>query len=301
LRRFDTIAGFSGRGIAVAIGVCLSLGAPAMRLAAQDRPVARATAARAAVAPISCEQLVEQLLAKTGYNDALRGATQISRTEFQSGLAAIPNLSEAERSQVNAAFARAFDPERLRLSVRSHLVSRCDAPAYKAVLDALASPLALKMRRMEDASGTKAGAQALRDYYDHMREHPPSQERLELIERLQTSRHEMEFLENLLLVMERETAVGFGEPAPSDTDVRASMQSSLPMAKQLILMREVGVYREAADKDLVAYTAMWLSPSFQRFNRILGESFDAALGTGVREAAQAVRPFLKRAGSEPVH
>ena len=299
--RFDTIAGFSGRGIAAAIGVCLSLGAPALGLAAQDKPAARPTVTPAAAAPASCERLADQLLAKTGYNDALRGATQISRMEFQTGLAAIPNLSEAERSQVNAAFARAFDTERLRLSVRSHLVSRCDAPAYKAVLDALASPLALKMRRMEDASGTKAGAQALRDYFDQMREHPPSQERLELIERLQTSRHEMEFLEDLLLVMARETAVGFGQPAPSDTDVRASMQASLPMAKQMILMRELAVYREAADKDLVAYTAMWLSPSFQRFNHILGESFDAALGTGVREAAQAVRPFLKRAGGEPAH
>jgi hypothetical protein len=88
---------------------------------------------------------------------------------------------------------------------------------------------------------------------------------------------------------------------PSDTDLRASLQAALPMAKQMILLRELGVYRDAPDKDLVRYTALWLSPAFQRFNRILGESFDAAFGSGVREAAQAVRPFLKRAGPEPAH
>ena len=79
------------------------------------------------------------------------------------------------------------------------------------------------------------------------------------------------------------------------------MQNYLPMAKQMILMRGLGVYRDAPDRDLVGYTAMWLSPSFQRFNRILAESFDAAFGTGVREAAQAVRPFLKRDGGESSH
>jgi hypothetical protein len=287
--------------MAVVAGACMVLCVPVARVAAQTRPVSRVNSPRSAAAPASCGELADRLLAKTGYSDALRGATQISRMEFQSGLAEIPNLTDAERSQVNAAFARAFDPVRLRSIVRSHLISRCDAPAYRAVLVSLASPLAIKMRRMEDASGTKAGADALRAYYDQMREHPPSDERVELMERLESSRHEMEFLQNLLMVMARETAAGFGDPAPSDTDIRASMQAVLPMAKQTILLRELGVYRDAPDKDLVQYTAMWLSPAFQRFNRILGESFDAAFGTGVREAAQAVRPFLKRAGPDPAH
>ncbi len=287
--------------MAVFAGACMALCVPVARVAAQTRPAPRVNALRAAEAPASCEELADQLLAKTGYSDALRGATEISRMEFQTGMAQIPNLSDAERGQVNAAFARAFDPARLRSSVRSHLISRCDAPTYQVVLASLASPLAMKMRRMEDASGTKAGADALRAYYDQMREHPPSDERVELMERLESGRHEMEFLQNLLMVMARETAAGFGDPAPSDTDIRASMQTALPMAKQMILLRELGVYRDAPDKDLVQYTAMWLSPAFQRFNRILGESFDAAFGTGVREAAQAVRPFLKRAGPDPAH
>lgn len=287
--------------MAVLVGIGVGLCVPAARAAAQDKPAPRASAVRTAEAQASCEELADRLLARTGYSDALRGATEISRMEFQTGLAEIPNLSDAERAQVKAAFAHAFDPARLRSSVRAHLISRCDAPAYEAVLTSLSSPLAMRMRRLEDASGTKAGADALRAYYQQMRQHPPSDERMELMERLSTSRHEMQFLQNLLMVMARETAAGFGEPAPSNTDIRASIETALPMAKQMILMRELGVYRDAPDKDLVRYTAMWLSPAFQRFNRILGESFDAAFGAGVREAAQAVRPFLKRAGNEPAH
>jgi hypothetical protein len=272
---------------------------PAARVLAQETAAPRVNAGRAVAAPARCRELTDQLLAKTGYADALRGATEISRMEFQTGLSEIPNLNDAERSQANAAFARAFDPTRLRSSVRSQLIAKCDVATYEAVLASLASPLALRMRRLEDASGTKAGAEALRTYYDHMQQNPPGEERVELMERLEKSRHEMEFLQNLLLVMARETAAGFGEPVPSDTDIRASMQGALPMAQQMILLRELGVYRDAPDKDLVQYTAMWLSPAFQRFNRILGESFDAAFGTGVRQAAQAVKPFLKRAGSKP--
>lgn len=33
----------------------------------------------------------------------------------------------------------------------------------------------------------------------------------------------------------------------------------------------------------------------------LAASFDAAFGSGVREAAQALRPFLKRSAVEPAH
>lgn len=295
MKRFVTIGRFSGRSIAAVIGVCLSLGAPAACFAAQlpARP------ARVGTAPATCVQLTDRVLERTGYSAALRSAAEISRIEFQSGLARIPNLSDAEKSRMNAAFAHAFDPARLHSRVRSQLIARCDAPTYQSVLAELASPLGRRMRRLEDASGTKAGAQALRAYFDQMRQHPPSRERVELIERLETSQHEVEFLENLLMVMSRETAAGFGKPAPSETDIQASMQNHLPMIKQMILMRGLGVYRDAPDKDLVGYTAMWLSPSFQRFNRILAGAFDAAFGAGVREAAQAVRGFLKRDGREP--
>lgn len=296
--RIASIEGFSGRRMAAMIGMCTGLWAPGACLAAQRRPLGPAPSASASA---SCGQLADRLLETTGYGAALRGATEISRAEFQTGLAEIPNLSDADRSRVNAAFARAFDAASLRKKVREHLVARCDVATYQAVLAALASPLARRMKRIEDAAGTKAGAEALRNYFDAMRNHPPSQERVDLIEGLERSRHEVEFLESLLTVMARETATGFGAPLPSDADIQESMQAYLPMAKQMILMRELGVYRDAPDKDLVHYTAMWLSPAFQRFESILAASFDAALGSGVREAAQAVRPFLKRSTAPPAH
>jgi hypothetical protein len=284
--------------MAAVVGLCAGLCAPVACLAAQRKPLGPE---RSGTAPASCGQLADRLLERTGYGGAIRGASEISRAEFQTGLAGIPNLSAADRSRVNAAFARAFDTGRLRMRVREHLIAGCDLPAYQAVLAALGSPLARRMKRMEDAAGTPAGAKALRNYFDAMQQHPPSEQRMELVEGLERSRHEMEFLERLLTVTARETAAGFGQPVPSDADIQESMQPYLPTAKQMILMRELGVYRDAPDKDLVQYTAMWLSPAFQRFNRILAGSFDAAFGSGVREAAQAVRPFLRRSAAGPVH
>lgn len=253
-------------------------------------------------APVSnCAQLANRLLDATGYSNTLRSVTHISRRQFQNGLAGFPNLTAAQKRQVNAAFSRAFDPVRLRARVRARLVSRCDVATYNAVLTALASPLAQRMHRIEVDAGTPAGSQALRRYFDQIRSHPPSDARVALIERLETSRQEPQLLVNLFTVLARETAVGFHTPPPSDADIHQSMQQYLPFASRMILLQGLAVYRNAPDHDLIRYSAMWQSAPFQRFNAILSESFVAAFGAGVREAAQAVRPFLGKApaGSEP--
>jgi hypothetical protein len=278
-------------GLVAMIGLCFG------SVLGQQSPIPHTapTSAKAA----GCGQLADRLLTDTGYSNALRGVTRISRIQFQSGLARIPNLTKAEKQQIEAAFGRAFDADRLRASVRSHLVSRCDIATYNAVLSALASPLGQRMRRIEDRAGTAAGAAALRQYFYQLHAHPPAPERVALIQRLESNRHELEFLENLLFVMARETALGFGNRPPSDVDIRESMQIYLPMAKRMILLRGLGVYRDAPDQDLAAYSAMWKTAPFQKFNRILGKSFEVALGSGVRQAAQAVRPYMGKVPPRP--
>lgn len=274
----------------VAIGLVAMIGLCSGSVLAQQKPIPHT--ASTPVKAAGCGQLADRLLTDTGYSNALRGATQISRIQFQSGLATIPDLTKTEKQRIEAAFGRAFDPDRLRASVRSHLVSSCDVATYNAVLSALASPLGQRMRRIEDQAGTAAGAAALRQYFHQLNAHPPAPERVALIQRLETNRHELEFLESLLFVMARQTAAGFGNRPPSDEDIRESMQVYLPMAKRMILLRGLGVYRDAPDRDLEAYSAMWKTAPFQKFNRILGKSFEVALGSGVRQAAQAVRPYL---------
>lgn len=277
--------------------VCLAVGGVVSSVGAQPRQVERKAPLHAK--PTACRQLADRLLAVTGSSQALSGAAQISRAQFQNGLETVPNLTEAEKSKLNAAFVRAFDPDRLRARVRSQLVARCDVETYNAVLSALASPLGKKMRELEAQAGTPAGAEALRQYFDRIQAHPPAPERVALIQNLETSRHELELLEQLLSVMARQTAAGFGTPPPTDKDISASLALYLPMAKRMLLIRGLAVYRDSPDGDLVQYSDMWQSAPFQRFNRILGQSFQAALGAGVREAAQAIRPFLGKAPTGP--
>ncbi len=295
MKRF-AVSGISTRVVPLVVS-CLGLVfLCAGSVSARQLPVRR-TASPVAKAEV-CGHLADRLLSAIGYADSLNGATQISRMEFQSGLDTIPNLTAGERKQVSDAFGRAFDSARLQASVRAHLVLRCDEGTYNAVLSSLASPLAQRMRRIEVQAGSPEGAAALRQYFDHIRLHPPSNERMAVVGRLADSRHELQFLERLLLVTAREIAVGFGNPPPSQAEIRDAMQTYLPMAQRMILIRELGVYRDVPDRDLSRYAAMWESGPFQRFSRILEESSAAAFGSGVREAAQAVRPFL---GKAPVH
>jgi hypothetical protein len=280
--------------VAAAFGVSLS---------AQVRPGQRKPAAPVEVnhTRAACQQQSGRLLDISGYGDALRGATAISRLQFQNGLAAIPGLSNAQRTQVVGAFARAFDPNRLRVRIRANLVSRCDPATYQAVLTGLGSPLGRRMRAWEVAAGTPEGARAVQSYLSHSAEQPPTPDRLALIQKLETSRHELDFLQGLLVVMAKEAAIGFGSTPPSDADIGRSLELNLPMAEKIILLREAAVYRHAPDQDLAQYASLWSSAPFQRFSRILAASFDAAFGTSVREAAQAVRPLIVAHGAGPAN
>ncbi len=272
-------------------------------LGAQARPEHRKAVAPATVngTRAVCRGMAGRLLDISGYGDALRGATAISRLQFQNGLAAIPGLNNAQRSQVAGAFARAFDPDRLRLRIRANLVARCDPVAYRAVLTGLSSPLGRRMRAWQAAAGTPEGARAIQLYLRQSAAQPPSPGRLALIQKLEASRHEFDFLQGLLVVMAREAAIGFGSTPPSDANIRRSLELNLPMAEKVVLLREAAVYRQAPDQDLVRYASLWSSAPFERFSGILAASFDAAFGTSVREAAQAVRPLIVAHGASPAH
>lgn len=286
----------SGRAVPLLAGCLAAVLLSAGSLSAQQRRQVP-PAGNAAV----CGHLADQLLTATGYADSLKGATEISRIEFQLGLDSISHLTAADRKQIEEAFGRAFDPVRLRASIRAHMIQHCDQGTYNAVLYSLSSPLAQKMHQIEVQAGTAAGIVALRRYFDQISQHPPSAERMAVVKRLVASRHQLQFLERLLFVTAREIAVGFGNPPPSGANVRDAMRTYLPMADRMLLMRELGVYHDVPDRDLSRYAAMWESAPFQRFNRILTESSAAAFGSRVREAAQAVRPFLGKApdGQKP--
>lgn len=293
MKRFRYKPGFTVHGVSLVAGCMAAMLFSAGTVSAQQRPTRRA--ARTVGNVEVCAHLADRLLSATGFTDSLNGAMQISRMQFQTGLNGIHDLTEAERKQINQGFGRAFDPARLRASVRAHLVLRCDEGTYKSVLRSLGSPLAQKMHRLEEQAGTAAGAAALKRYFDKMSLNPPSSERMAAVRRLAKSRHELQFLQRLLFVTAREIAVGFGNPPPSRAKVRDAMQTYLPMANRMILIRELAVYRDVPDRDLYRYAAMWESAPFQRFDSILAESSVAAFGSGVREAAQAVRPFLGKA------
>ena len=281
----------------------LATAALGISLGAHAQPEHRKPVAPAAVngRRAVCREMAGRLLDVSGYGDALRGATKISQLQFQNGLAAIPDLTDAQRNKVAGAFARAFDPDRLRLRIRANLVARCDPAAYRAVLTGLGSPLGRRMRAWQVEAGTPKGVRAIQLYLRQSETQPLSPDRLALIQKLETSRHEFDFLQGLLVVMAREAAIGFGSTPPSDANIRRSLALNLPMAEKVVLLREAAIYRQASDQDLVRYASLWDSGPFERFSGILAASFDAAFGTSVREAAQAVRPLIVAHGAGPVH
>ena len=96
-------------------------------------------------------------------------------------------------------------------------------------------------------------------------------------------------------------AIAFGSAPPSQVNIRRSLDLNLPLAKQVVSLRETAAYREARDQDPTQYASLWSTAPFERASGNLAASFDAAFESTLREAAQEVRPQIAAHGANSAH
>ena len=254
-------------------------------------PIVIALAPAAALAEIP-EKLALQIYAESGAEQQLAD----SAADFPKAISDAMRESEQPppftTEQIEGAARRAYDVSVTAKVVIEKLRTTLDKRDAKKVLAWLGSPLGKRITALEVAMGSADAEAAMESYMESLDQHPPAEERMALVHRLDDALRVSEGAVKVYTNMSVAIAVGVLDASPYVNEdavrrLKESIAEKNPQiaesVRQQVLATLLYSYREVGDADLERYIEFGQSPSGKRYQDAMIEGIDRALTlAGVR-------------------
>jgi hypothetical protein len=233
------------------------------------------------------EALVEEALDLSGVEAILARA----REQMDPRLARRQGLSEREMDLLKRVQAEWFETGAFREAITGKLRARFSPERVSALLDGVRSPLVRKMIELEtQVASAPLLATELSDFSLRLQTHPPTPQRVALIQRLDGATQTSETISRAVIAMMRGAARQIDPTVPAEMRLQHGDLDKLiqrfkyeyqPAIQQGTRMRLLYAYRSIADKELEDYVRWRESAGAVWFATAVNEALsEAAFGIG---------------------
>ena len=215
-----------------------------------------------------CKQSVDDLMEAGELGQGISGLTNgLSTVDQNSG------MSQKQKAEFSAMFRRAFEPKALVAGLRQSLLRRCDPALFGEVALELRTPLLKRMTALENYASTPEGLREMRSYAASIRQNPPSQRRVAILQRFEQDMQAGDFMAEVVREMGKAMLKGLGAPPGSDAEWRRATAEHLPQYRQGVILTFLFAYREVSDEDLERYVSVYEKPTFVKYSHTTQEAF----------------------------
>jgi len=253
---------------------------------------------RAVDAPAALQAVVQEVLQASGFSDQLKAIPlqvqqQVEQRRHQ--------LSPERAARVSQALTEAYQPEALEEAVATRFLQEADVERLQGLLAWLRSPLARTMTQLETHALTPEATAEIAQFLASLQGHPPSAERLALIERLSDTvgaaraswQVSVAVAEGVVRAVGAADAQAISQAAAALRQELDQMRAeSLELYESQAMMHFLYVYHPVSDQDLRDYIAFWASEPGQWFNRLSTQALVDALAQAAELAARQVNDVM---------
>ena len=253
-----------------------------------------------AEAPDQTDQdaLLTRVMRAIGVDDQLAQTPAMMEAQLDARQEQLPPALHDKMRQV---FLEASRPEAMRRSVKASLEREFDDEKFSAVLEQFSTPLFRRIVQCETAGSSPSSAAALQQFTDDLREHEPSQTRVELAQRLNTATGADDLLVQMSTVITQGFATGMAaaqgaappEAARVGQLVEQQAASSRGQMQDALLTRCLLTYRSVSDEDLAQYVEFSESPLGQWLIPLVNQALMRAFSEMADQAGQQLFEFAR--------
>jgi len=198
---------------------------------------------------------------------------QMQQTMRAQGMRLLP----ADRDRILAIMQQAFDADAVGQEVQRSMRSHCEPKVFAAAVEQLRTPLATKIRGLENEFNRLQSQAAINRYAASLEQHPPTETREALIQALEKTVHQADFAADTDAQVILALYMGLSEQSTDDAQFGAIRDKLLPAVQQATRVQLLMVYRNAADEELDQYIMLLRTPEIQRFQTIYKSAFQNAI------------------------
>jgi hypothetical protein len=183
-----------------------------------------------------------------------------------------------------------FNPALLRREMHERVTAGCNAEQMALTVEQLQTPFQAKMLALEAATNTPEGQERLQRYIAIAKTAPPTDDRLEALDAIDSSAGMSDFVTDIVMAMTRGMMTGMGAPLELITqfesrrkDLKSQMQNNLELTMSV-------TYHGVTRPELLQYARELGAPPLKGFYRLVNKTFAGI----VEERARAVGQGLKK-------
>jgi hypothetical protein len=237
-----------------------------------------------------CATLTHQALELSGFNQAIDHLTAIMASDdFMQQFRGKESADEFI-SIFKPIVMKHFDPVSLRQDMQSRVAARCNAAQMAQTVARLQSPFVAKMLALEAATNTPEGQEKLKRYINIAKTAPPTDDRMEALDALDSSYGASDFVTDMVMAVTRGMLTGVGAPADVITqfqthrkDLKAQMQNNVELSMSV-------TYHGVTRPELLQYASALGAPPLKGFYALVNRSFVEL----VEERSLAIGQDLKK-------
>ena len=222
-------------------------------------------------------KLITRIMELSGANHSLEHLPEMMQAQLQMQPPPIPPASLDKLSRI---LVSACAPSKTKQAIRTYLEAHYDARHFRRIADLLQTPLARKMTTMEKASvDPEDWRQMMQQANAFMSQVPQS--RLDLLRQLDNAQDASETILEVQISSFRISAEAINALMPEGQRMPASMideisdrirREGLYPTRQQTLLQMASTYREAGDKDIRDYLALFHSETGQWWKDLMRDA-----------------------------
>jgi hypothetical protein len=248
-------------------------------------------------------ELVSELMFLSGLEKQISNVLPSMLASIEAGQRVSP-IPERDHDLLIRVIRNFYNGESLKQGIRMRIDRSLDREHTLKVLNWLRSDLGRRITKLEEDASTPESEGKLQSYAAELRDKPPSPERIELIQRLDSAAKISELSAEVTVLTGFAISFGFKSVVPRDEQLDADqllkrMKSRrdqlIPLFRKLNMVKSLYIYQTLADSELESYVGFADSESGGWYHRVLSEAYkealvEAAMKTGKAFAEGAREP-----------
>lgn len=245
------------------------------------------------------DQDIELLMKVTGIDDFLVQMPDLVEAGLFMWVQSQQGVTKDQYEKIKVPILKFFSQTYLKLKLGQYFKTKYDGLRFKKIVRLFRSPLSKRMILLENELQTDQGKASLLEYPNYLDKHPPTQQRAELVAKLdKASRSSEVILKTQLHILKNVLLVGShlanDKTSLSLDQINAILDTVNVQIRQqvleLVMVSFLFTYRDASDIDLQNYIELYNNESLQWYFSLYVQGLDSIFSDIPSELSRLIRP-----------
>ena len=246
------------------------------------------------------EKMIDELVDISGIEKQTLSMREVLNQQFKARESS-DNLSKDEFEKLKSILLESFNEKEILKNTKAALLEGLTEEEIKEVIDLHKSPLFIKTTRLEEEASSSEGIKNLQVYAQKINEAPPSEERIKLVQKLDSNLKISEVNSLVIFQFTKGFMKAFEGREFSEEESTQLLKILATQMTQVIYLQLFYTYKDLTDKEFGKYVDTYLTrSSLKKVNNVVTENVSKGVIDWGKKVGEKSNFLIKKSSQKEI-